>query len=287
MTFAESLGRAAAEKAAAISPGTFFRGIGSRLGPALGPGALGQTAIGAGLGAAKAGLESGAGILDPNISPEGRWAHFGLNVAGGAAMGNPAARRALFTRTTRLTGPGPNGPLNLRQVKPYLPAIAGAPSAYVGLPWMVNLGDATKRFGRSAQRAIQTEGFQEAMNDPAAYGKKVVSDAAAGAAREAGSSPAAREGMHAFGGSLGNAIGGGIGGSLVGGALGGIAGHLLAGDDESRDYETRRRRERWRTLLGLGGTVAGGVAGPMLLSRYAPNLIPNLLDRAGGRGGAV
>lgn len=290
MSFAVDFGSAvAAREKRGAGPGA---AVGRAMRGAFGGNAAKQTAIGAGLGAATAGIETGTGVLDPNVSPEGKAWHLGMSTLGGAALGNPYFRSRAFMKPRSFSrGVGGLAPQTKTAPQLRLGRVAATASAGAALPFYTNITDAGKKFSRVAQQGLSDPKTVAAIADPTGFAAGVARDAASGAAREAGKSPAAIEAARSFAGTAGNNIVGGIGGSLVGGALGGLAGHAFAADDPSLDYEARRRRERWRSILGLGGTVAGGVAAPYLLSKYAPNLIPNTvnkaLPKAAGPGGAA
>jgi hypothetical protein len=208
------------------------------------------------------------------MSPEGKQWLVGINTALGAGIGNPHVRSRMFFKPKSYTSRSAVG--GLAPVTKTAPAFRpyralGTASVAAGAPKYVNMMDWVSRGGRLAQKGIGSEDVQKLLTDPGGYAKEYVGRGA----KELGESPASR----AFAGGLANTLAGGIGGSMVGGAGGTLAGHLLAGDDETLDYKTRRRREMIRNVLGLGGTIAGGIAAPILLSKYAPNLIPSFTDK--------
>jgi hypothetical protein len=265
------------EKAAAGGAlGQFLRSVGR---------AGGRAALGAAGGAALSGIEEATGYADPNMTPWGHGGLFAGNMMAGALAAQPGFRRWMWRKPQAIGGApamGPNQPPTSYPTvwaNKYRPVMATSGAlAVAALPKYVSMADSSGQLARKLSDRLRNAPaeYWQPYFDPRGY----IEGRADKAVRDFGASPAVRD----FAGAAGTTLGGGITGAIAGGALGGMAGHLLARDDPTLGYEARRRRERWRTLLGLGGTAAGGIAGPLLLARYAPNLIPGLIQR--GLGGA-
>jgi hypothetical protein len=264
-----------------------------RMGESLGPrweggmrrlkSPAGQTMLGALGGAGLTAGELATGYADPNMNWRGGKTGLLLgNMVLGGTMGNPYARQWLW-RTTEARGRlpvVPEGEPTMAQVplgNSYHPFRAlGIGAATTAMPRLASFGDTSYKLTKQlSDKMVSDPNYFQPIVDPAAYGKDVASNAV----KQVVGSPTAQ----VFGGALGNSLAGGVGGALVGGAAGKILGNLTASDDPSLSYEARRRRERLRSLLGWGGTIAGGVAAPWLLSKYAPNLIPNAIQDATGQ----
>jgi hypothetical protein len=229
--------------------------------------ALQQTGIGAGLGAAVGAGELLSGAADPNMSPEGQAKLVGANMAVGAFLGNPAARRKFFY--SRGFAKRPTGGLapqhtSSRQFNS-LRAL-GLGSVGLGIPTLTNLGDSTSRFSRMAQEMLQDPEKSKIITNPTAAVKDIVGNATDRAATAAGNSPAAQVGTQSFGNSLGGMVGGGLAGNVLSKYLG----KAVAGDDETLPYQSRRRREMARNVISLLGTSAGSIGGVALANHFNP-----------------
>jgi len=227
-------------------------------------GAVLQSALGLGGGAALSGAEFGTGYADPNLSPEGRGSLLGLNALAGLAIGNPAMRRFLFTKIRPTAIKGAPG-LYQAVRKPALATMGGAALATTGLPKYVNLVDTVPKFTRQLQQNLEKNPRAlEYLTDPS----KAIGDIGKNRWQQTLDSEAAQVGGREFGRALGFGGAGILGGGLAGYGLGSGAGHLLAPDDASLAYGPRRRRESVRTLMKVLGGLGGAAVTPFLLAKY-------------------
>lgn len=249
--------------------------------------ALTSSLGGAAAGAALTGVEHATGWADPHMSPEGKWGLLAANMTGGALLGNRGVRRTLFTGPRfAMRNRGGLG-TTLTATRGLRPGrVLGAVGVGVAAPKYVNLTDATAQGARRLQQSLAepSSATSQLLGDPGGYVQDTAQNAAAAAAREAANSQGAREGMHAFGGTLANNLAGGAGGALLGGGLGYLGGQLLQPDDPNLSYEDRLAREKRRGLLARLGTLGGGIAGGLALPYFAPNFIPNMLAKEGETG---
>lgn len=237
---------------------------------------LGGAAAGAGLTA----YELNSGIADPNLSPNGKW---GLLAANMAALGS-TPHRGSWVR--------PNGGLR------YIPNAARGMVLAMG-PRLASYTDASYK-GIKAINSADRYGLEQAVSplaDPGGSFARAIEkplmervdrgmnfvqtelksqiDAAnkgiTGAIRDTGTE-VAKSFAPEFGRTLGYGMGGLMSGSVAGWLGGKALGRIIAPDDESSDYKSRRRRENWRGISELLGSTVGGAAGMYGMQKYGPQM---------------